>query len=352
MRPAGSTTKPTFPDTDVSPPMPHDSTLSEWSLPSVAPRQIAILLGSLPERTHGVLLGQLAKEERQRVEEELTVLTDVDAMERYRVLKLMYEQLHAETESVEKVESEIQDEIQIGRARVAKKRSAAIYRQAEPPKPTRTDAAPVHESSTATATASAAEVATPAETTPDDRGRSPDRRPDAAPARDEDQLRAQFQQTQAAGVLPLKPFPRLHPDSVSQSAEASGIAFAEEIPTVAAHADAEGHASTPWSHDPQPVCEADELAERVDSFLNQLPPQQLCQALGMVSTKEAFLVLCGLPNETAEEILGMLPRRQSRKVRHDMRRMGRLQLCEIDQAKQAVAEIALRLTSRREALAA
>lgn len=348
MRPAGSTTKPTSPDTDVSPPMPHDSTFSEWSLPSVAPRQIAILLGSLPERTHGVLLGQLAKEERQRVEEELTVLTDVDAMERYRVLKLMYEQLHAETESVEKVESEIQDEIQIGRARVAKKRSAAIYRPTEPPKPTRTDAASVHESSTANAT----EVATSAETTTDDRGRSPDRRPDAAPPRDEDQLRAQFQQTQAAGVLPLKPFPRLHPDSVSQHAEADRFAFAEEIPTAAAHAAAEQHDTTPWSHDAQPVCEADELAERVDSFLNQLPPHKLCQALGMVTTKEAFLVLCGLPNETAEEILGMLPRRQSRKVRHDMRRMGRLQLCEIDQAKQAVAEIALRLTSRREALAA
>src|SRR6056297_3319730 len=105
--------------------MPNNSNTATLTLPSAAARHVAILLECLPERTHKVLLGQLGDQEKRCVSEEWTALHDVDAMERHRVLKRMYEQLHAETQSVERVESEIQDEIQIGRARVAKKPSAA-----------------------------------------------------------------------------------------------------------------------------------------------------------------------------------------------------------------------------------
>jgi flagellar motor switch protein FliG len=159
----------------------------------------------------------------------------------------------------------------------------------------------------------------------------------------------QFQQTQAAGVLPLTAF---------SHSEAAGVGFpvdrpigdereaATMSPSPAAAASEPREAESAW------VSDAEELAERVDWYLNQLTPRQLCQALGVGTTKQAFLVLCGLPNETAEQVLALLPRRQARKVRQDMRRMGRLQLCEIDRAKQAIAEIALRLFSETESLAA
>ena len=97
----------------------------------VAIRQIAILLHALPERTHRVLLGQLDGDEKSTIAEELNLLGDVDPLEQHRVLKRMHEALQSETSSAEHVESEIQDEIQIGKARVSKKRAGAVYPAAE-----------------------------------------------------------------------------------------------------------------------------------------------------------------------------------------------------------------------------
>ena len=329
--------------------MPNEKSLLD-DRPSIAPRQIAILLASLPERTHRVLLGQLATQEKQAVIDELLALGEVDALERYRVLKLMFEQLQAETQSVEKVESEIQDEIQIGRARVSKKRAPTIYRHcetaAEPPAANAADNTPQpSQKSPATAVSGGAPLAHPADHVT------------AADAASEDMF-AQFQQTQAAGVLPLQsalqrefrdasshaayPVARERPAATPSHAVSAATPVQVRIPV---HGNALPNANAMDS-------QAEELAERVDLFLTQLSPQQLCRALGMASTKQAFLVLCGLPNETAERVLDLLPRRQSRKVRQDMRRMGRLQLSEIDHAKQVVAEIALRIAERPEALAA
>lgn len=332
--------------------MPNDSKTADLSLSPVAPRQIAILLGCVPERTHGVLLGQLANDERRRVQEELGVLDDVDTMERYRVLKLMYEQLQAETQSVEKVESEIQDEIQIGRARVAKKRSAAIYRQTEPASSTSLDD-PLSGSSDRPERATAAvdpDHTTSGAAAASRGGFSADGK--TLRNHDSETLRAQYQQTQAAGVLPPTSdsgpdSPRLKPTTRSERIDVDYRS--ETVRLQRANQDSVEH---DLRLQPAFASDADELAERVDRYLNELSPQQLCQALGKATTKQAFLVLCGLPNETAEKVLGMLPRRQSRKVRQDMRRMGRLQLCEIDEAKQAVAELSLRLASPQEAIAA
>ncbi|TWU02623.1 FliG C-terminal domain-containing protein [Stieleria varia] len=82
--------------------------------------------------------------------------------------------------------------------------------------------------------------------------------------------------------------------------------------------------------------------ERIDAMLLHLPVSHLCKSLGLVSTRHAFLTLCGLPNEAAERALAQLPRRQAKKVRQGMRHLGDLRLNEIDEAKRAVALVARR----------
>jgi hypothetical protein len=322
-------------------------------------RQIAILLHTLPQRTHRVLLGQLDGEEKRRIDQELRAIGKVDAMEQYRVLKRMRDQLHAETESVEKVESEIQDEIQIGRARVSKKRASPMYRGgdavSEGVSESPSENAEHHDTNSRPLATSYAPgnghvttiFQTQADVVPGQAA--------MAPTPEMLQLMfAQFHQTQAAGVLPLAAMERGEQPSeaVTQNVAPNPCESRDgrpcTMPINPAVRMAEAQRATPRDGE----MEAAELAARVDEFLNQLPPRDLCRYLGMVTTKQAFLVLCGLPNHTAETVLEMLPRRQSRKVRNDMRRMGQLQLSDIDAAKQVVTEIALRLTTQPTSLVA
>lgn len=328
-------------------------------------RQIAILLHTLPERTHRVLLGQLGSDDKRRVADELAMLDDVDAMEQYRILKLMRDELQAETSSVEKVESEIQDEIQIGRARVSKKRTASVY----PAGGSSVDAA----SDTITGNTTAGVSSNDSKTLADGVATHPDiansqsvapqsdavtgcptdsgidaSSPNVSPATDAMQsMFEQFRQTQAAGFLP--PAPNLSsPTAAAHSAHDENHIL--PIRGVSVNHPQSPHGVGKGLHEAE--ADAVELADRIDLFLTELPPRELCRALGMATTKQAFLVLCGLPNEKAETVLEMLPRRQSRKVRSDMRRMGKLQLSEIDAAKRVIAQIAIRLTTRPESFAA
>ncbi len=315
-------------------------------------RQIAILLHTLPRRTHRVLLGQLGNEDKQRIAQEMSAMVEIDAMEQVHVMKRMRDELQTETSRVEKVESEIQDEIQIGRARVSQKRSKSIYRGTE----SVADAAADFQRESGhrpTPPAESAAVEVPptehARQTHTDATTTPAAMP---PSRETvESMFAQFHQTQAAGVLPSallqnesRPSRQTHDDASDQGPVV--------LPMNERRYAEEGQRIEEDRYADEALCHPAELAERVDRFLMQLPPQDLCRALGMVSTKQAFLVLCGLPNETAETVLDMLPRRQSRKVRSDMRRMGQLQLSDIDAAKQIVAQIALRFTQPSTSFAA
>ncbi|MCO8120822.1 hypothetical protein NHH03_03660 [Stieleria sp. TO1_6] len=343
--------------------------------PTSSLRQIAILLHTLPERTHRVLLGQLDQDEKQRIADELLALGEVDAMEQYRVLKSMRDHLHAETRTVESVESEIQDEIMIGRARVSKKRSGSGYRTRDDAQPNPSvTSGPIVSSPASESVSSIAGSATV------DAGRQldPSGGASSSPMTPEmlQIMFTQFHQTQAAGVLPAAARGETWPPAAGNAA-ASAQTTAPQIdspnaawlasPPVAGHDATVRHANSfprvyPATGDGDRAggdgdraaaeAQAAQLARRVDQFLMSLPTADLCQALGMVTTKQAFLVLCGLPNETAELVLEMLPRRKARKVRSDMRRMGQLQLSDIDAAKQVVSEVAIRLTTRPVSFAA
>ncbi|MCS7465844.1 hypothetical protein NZK35_04035 [Stieleria sp. ICT_E10.1] len=323
-------------------------------------RQIAILLHTLPRRTHRVLLGQLGNDDKQRIAEEMSAMGEIDAMEQVHVMKRMRDELQTETSRVEKVESEIQDEIQIGRARVSPKRSKSIYRGTDAVADTAADFPCESGHGQRSAVESVAVEVPPAEhTEPAKATEHPEQsHADATtaampPNRESvESMFAQFHQTQAAGVLPSALLQNESRPSRQPQDDASGQ-FPVVLPiNQSRYAVDDQHANETDAYAEETLCHPAELAERVDRFLTQLPPQDLCRALGMVSTKQAFLVLCGLPNETAETVLDMLPRRQSRKVRSDMRRMGQLQLSDIDAAKQIVAQIALRFTQQSTSFAA
>ena len=92
--------------------------------------------------------------------------------------------------------------------------------------------------------------------------------------------------------------------------------------------------------------------EAVHRYLVDLSPQTLVYALGLVSTRDALLTLCGLPNATAERAMALLPRSKAKQVRRSMASLEALQLREIDSAKQAVAEVARRTTDSSSMLSA
>ena len=92
--------------------------------------------------------------------------------------------------------------------------------------------------------------------------------------------------------------------------------------------------------------------EAVHRYLVDLSPQTLVYALGLVSTRDALLTLCGLPNATAERAMALLPRGKAKQVRRSMASLEALQLREIDNAKQAVAEVAKRTTDSTSMLSA
>ena len=81
--------------------------------------------------------------------------------------------------------------------------------------------------------------------------------------------------------------------------------------------------------------------DAIHSYLMSLPIDRLRDSLAKVATRTALLTLCGLPNAKAEAVLASLPRRQSKQVRDQLSQLGTLELRDIDQAKEAVATIAL-----------
>lgn len=88
-----------------------------------------------------------------------------------------------------------------------------------------------------------------------------------------------------------------------------------------------------------------ESTDSIHSYLLQLRPLDLCHALGSVETRAAMLALCGLPNQTAEAVLEILPRAKAKQVRASMNSLGSLQLREIDEAKEMVARASVALLS-------
>ncbi len=85
---------------------------------------------------------------------------------------------------------------------------------------------------------------------------------------------------------------------------------------------------------------AEESAEVIHARLVALPTERLRQALAAVETRQSLLALCGLPSATAEKVLAALPRRQARQVRRQLADLGTIELREIDRAKAAVAAAA------------
>ncbi len=90
------------------------------------------------------------------------------------------------------------------------------------------------------------------------------------------------------------------------------------------------------------VSEAFESTDQIQQHLIQLSPSDLCEALGRVDTRDAMLALCGLPVETVDSALAVLPRSQARKVRIKMNSLNSIHLRDIDQAKERVARASLR----------
>ena len=80
--------------------------------------------------------------------------------------------------------------------------------------------------------------------------------------------------------------------------------------------------------------------QKWQSYLVEIPPEQLVTALGQVSTRSAFLTLCGLPNTTSERAIAKLPRAKAKTVRKAMAQLSDLQLHEIDNAIRDVAQAA------------
>lgn len=81
--------------------------------------------------------------------------------------------------------------------------------------------------------------------------------------------------------------------------------------------------------------------ESIQQFLVTMPSQRLRDALAKVGGRESLLAICGLPKSTAAAVLALLPRKQARQVREQLASLGSLELRQIDQAKEAVARVAL-----------
>ena len=341
-------------------------------------RSIAILLNALPERTHRTLLGQLSADDKHRVLGEMACMGQVDASEQHDVLSVMRDQLQAETVVVEKVESEIRDEIVIGRARLSKKPDSSHRR---PDHVVEERTVPRSRGASANQVTAAFDFIQIFGT--ENVGRALRRETaetiawvlsavDALTGAailehiDEAKRREALAQCASLREIDSKVLEMVanHLRSQLESLSESGAQITSEsyrrferrrgrlglFPTDGSHRSTVVGKIQAQPTRPEPDrdelsdAEAERQAESVDRVLMALAPKDLCRALGMVTTEQAFLVLCGLPNATAENALALLPRRLSRKVRSDMRRLGQLQLSEIDNAKLVVAEVALRLT--------
>ena len=81
--------------------------------------------------------------------------------------------------------------------------------------------------------------------------------------------------------------------------------------------------------------------DSINAYLLGLGPAELCSGLGKVDTRTAMLALCGLPTETSNAVLAVLPKATARKVRVKMTSLGSLHLREIDEAKEVIAKALL-----------
>ncbi len=79
-----------------------------------------------------------------------------------------------------------------------------------------------------------------------------------------------------------------------------------------------------------------------DAVLLRLTPEQLRDALGSVDTQTALLALCGLPRNTADAVLSLLPRKQAKQVREQLATLSSIELWQIDEAKETVAMVTRR----------
>ncbi|MFG0260824.1 MAG: hypothetical protein ACF788_00295 [Novipirellula sp. JB048] len=103
---------------------------------------------------------------------------------------------------------------------------------------------------------------------------------------------------------------------------------------------------------PQSTAVQTEASETVHQQLIALAPEDLCQALGQVETREAMLTLCGLPKQVAEAVLRVFPRPKAKHVPQQKSRNQSLELREIDEAKSAVATAWLNLNAAPDATVA
>ena len=81
--------------------------------------------------------------------------------------------------------------------------------------------------------------------------------------------------------------------------------------------------------------------DAIHSRLVSLSPTQLCQSLARVETRDAMLCLCGLPNAVAEAALALLPKEQANTVRGQINGLSSLNLRDIDNAKESVAQASM-----------
>ena len=88
--------------------------------------------------------------------------------------------------------------------------------------------------------------------------------------------------------------------------------------------------------------------DAIHEHLLALSPERLCAALGSVSTRQAMLALCGLPNEVGEAALAILPRGDAKAVRRGIASLQALELREIDAAKEAIAKASMQSVSADE----
>jgi flagellar motor switch protein FliG len=86
--------------------------------------------------------------------------------------------------------------------------------------------------------------------------------------------------------------------------------------------------------------------DAIHDRLLSLSPTQLCQSLARVETREAMLCLCGLPNPVAEAALAMLPKGQAKTVREQINGLSALNLRDIDNAKESVAQASMMFTDK------
>ncbi|KAA1260226.1 Flagellar motor switch protein FliG [Rubripirellula obstinata] len=86
--------------------------------------------------------------------------------------------------------------------------------------------------------------------------------------------------------------------------------------------------------------------DAIHGRLLSLSPTQLCQSLARVETRDAMLCLCGLPNPVAEAALALLPKEQAKTVRQQINGLNTLNLRDIDDAKERVAQASMMFTGR------